>query len=131
MYKTGFYTIFKTKFHDLSITFSMTFAPLFPCVPAYCTGKLVTILLRLCDTRLLRSLFYSAILVNKHRNAIPYSHHSKTVEPRKLNFGHNMEIKKNIVHANLGGLRSRDRDSGNQNPGENGHFCTEYKLIRL
>ena len=28
------------------------------------------------------------------------------------------------MYANLGSLKSRDRDSGNQKPGRNGHFCS-------
>ena len=35
------------------------------------------------------------------------------------------------MHANLESFRSRDRELGNQNPGENGYFCIENLLIRL
>ena len=35
------------------------------------------------------------------------------------------------MYANLGSLRSRNRDSGNQKPSENGHFCNQYLLIHL
>ena len=44
-----------------------------------------------------------------------------------VNFGHNAGVyktKNNSKYAHLGSLRSRDRDSGNLKPGENGHFCS-------
>ena len=49
----------------------------------------------------IESLFYSASLVNKHRNRVSFGYHSKTAEPRMLNFGRNM-VKKKYYACQLG-----------------------------
>ena len=53
----------------------------------------------------------------------------KTIKYRKLNFGYNVTIVKNVMYGHFGDLKSRDRDLVTLKPTKNGNFCLKNKYI--